>query len=160
MHEKHLAPQQGRTNSPRKLNFEKSARPNLLLNSNCTHSRNNYDRTLKELIKKSEDFAKHSHEKHAAFAQLQSSYDALQEAHTSMEGSLKALRSAHNAQFQLLSRSLAHATYTSEVAGLWRLIEMVEAREAQSKAIVENVKQEWVTINDRVAAGVSRRSVG
>jgi len=52
------------------------------------------------------------------------------------------------------------ATYTSEVAGLWRLIEMVEAREAQSKAIVENVKQEWVIINDRVAAGVSRRSVG
>jgi hypothetical protein len=42
------------------------------------------------------------------------------------------------------------ATYTSEVAGLRRLIEMVEAREAQSKAIVENVEQEWVTVNERV----------
>lgn len=42
------------------------------------------------------------------------------------------------------------ATYTSEVAGLRRLIEMVEAREAQSKAIVENVEQEWATVNDRV----------
>jgi nucleoprotein TPR len=42
------------------------------------------------------------------------------------------------------------ATYTSEVAGLRRLIEMVEAREAQSKAIVENVEQEWATVNERV----------
>jgi nucleoprotein TPR len=39
------------------------------------------------------------------------------------------------------------ATYTSEVAGLRRLIEMVEAREAQSKAIVENVEQEWATVS-------------
>jgi hypothetical protein len=37
---------------------------------------------------------------------------------------------------------------------------MVEAREAQSKAIVENVEQEWVTVNERVVAGVSHRSVG
>ena len=42
------------------------------------------------------------------------------------------------------------ATYTSEAAGLRRLIEMVEAREAQSKAIVENVEQEWATVNERV----------
>ena len=41
------------------------------------------------------------------------------------------------------------ATYTSEVAGLRRLIEMIEAREAQSKAIVENVEQEWATVNER-----------
>jgi len=41
-------------------------------------------------------------------------------------------------------------TYTSEVAGLRRLIEMVEAREAQSKAIVENVEEEWATVNERV----------
>jgi hypothetical protein len=31
----------------------------------------------------------------------------------------------------------------SEVAGLQRLVKMIEAREAQSKAIVENVEQEW-----------------
>lgn len=41
------------------------------------------------------------------------------------------------------------ATYASEVAGLRRLIEMVEAREAQSRAIVENVEQEWATVNER-----------
>jgi len=41
------------------------------------------------------------------------------------------------------------ATYASEVAGLRRLIEMVEAREAQSKAIVENVEQEWAAVNER-----------
>ena len=40
-------------------------------------------------------------------------------------------------------------TYASEVAGLRRLIAMVEAREAQSKAIVENVEQEWATVNER-----------
>jgi nucleoprotein TPR len=41
------------------------------------------------------------------------------------------------------------ATYTSEVTGLRRLIEMIESREAQSKAIVENVEQEWATVNER-----------
>jgi len=41
------------------------------------------------------------------------------------------------------------ATYSNEVAGLRRLVEMVEAREAQSKAIVKNVEQEWATINER-----------
>jgi nucleoprotein TPR len=105
--------------------------------------------------------AKYRHEKHSALAQLQSSYDALQEAHASTEGTLKALRSAHNAQSQQLSQSLARVQdlsgriaeqtrHTSEVAGLRRLIEMVEAREAQSKAIVENVEQEWATVNERV----------
>jgi nucleoprotein TPR len=41
------------------------------------------------------------------------------------------------------------ATYASEAAGLRRLIEMVEAREAQSKDIVENVEQEWAAVNER-----------
>ncbi|KAH9992148.1 hypothetical protein BJV77DRAFT_1067895 [Russula vinacea] len=169
-----------------KLNLENFARPNLLLKCVLSwHSswceinpraqfkldslsqqlqlaKDEADRSSKELTKKSEDFAKYRHEKHAALSQLQSAYDALQESHASTEGTLKALRSAHNAQSQQLSQSLARvqdlsgriaeqdATYTSEVAGLRRLIEMVEAREAQSKAIVENVEQEWATVNDRV----------
>ena len=124
-------------------------------------ARDEADRTSKELMKKSEDFAKYRHEKHTALAQLQSAYDAVQESHASTEGTLKALRNAHNAQSQQLSQSLARvqdlsgriaeqdATYASEVAGLRRLIEMVEAREAQSKAIVENVEQEWATVNER-----------
>jgi hypothetical protein len=37
-----------------------------------------------------------------------------------------------------------------EAAGLRGLTGMVEAREAQSKLIVENVEREWVTINKRV----------
>lgn len=123
-------------------------------------ARDEADRTSKELMKKSEDFAKYRHEKHASLAQLQSAYDAVQESHASTEGTLKALRNAHNAQSQQLSQSLARvqdlsgriaeqdATYASEVAGLRRLIEMVEAREAQSKAIVENVEQEWATVNE------------
>ncbi|KAI9449362.1 hypothetical protein BJY52DRAFT_1215953 [Lactarius psammicola] len=119
------------------------------------------DRTSKELVKKSEDFANYRHEKHAAHAQLQSAYDASQEALASAEGNLKALRNVHNAQSRQLAQSLTRtqdlsarlaeqdATYTSEVAGLRRLIEMVEAREAQSKAIVENVEQEWAAVNER-----------
>lgn len=118
------------------------------------------DRTSKELVKKSEDFANYRHEKHAALAHLQSAHDSLQEAHASTEGTLKALRSAHNAQSRQLAQSLTRvqdlsariaeqdATYASEVAGLRRLIEMVEAREAQSKAIVENVEQEWAAVNE------------
>ncbi|KAH9974884.1 hypothetical protein BGW80DRAFT_1444514 [Lactifluus volemus] len=124
-------------------------------------ARDEADRTSKELTKKSEDFAKYRHEKHAALSQLHSSYDALQEANASTEGTLKALRNAHNAQSQQLSQSIARvqdlsariaeqdATYTSEVTGLRRLIEMIESREAQSKAIVENVEQEWATVNER-----------
>ncbi|KAH9977476.1 hypothetical protein BJV74DRAFT_946992 [Russula compacta] len=124
-------------------------------------ARDEADRSSKELIKKSEDFAKYRHEKYAALVQLQSAYDALQESHASTEGALKSLRSTHNSQTQQLSQALARvqdlsgriaeqdATYASEVAGLRRLIEMVEAREAQSKAIVENVEQEWATVNER-----------
>jgi nucleoprotein TPR len=117
--------------------------------------RDGADRISKELIKKSEDLAQYRHEKRAALAQLESSHDALQEVHVSTEGSLKALRSAHNTQSQQLSQYLARVqdwsgrvaeqdtTYTIEVAGLRRVIEMAEAREAQSKVIVKNVEQEW-----------------
>ncbi|KAH8990434.1 hypothetical protein EDB86DRAFT_3080419 [Lactarius hatsudake] len=119
------------------------------------------DRTSKELAKKSEDFANYRHEKHASHSQLQSAHDALKEAYASTEGTLKALRDAHNVQSRQLTQSLTRqqdlsariaeqdATYASEVAGLRRLIEMVEAREAQSKAIVENVEQEWEAVNER-----------
>src|SRR6266436_5662745 len=125
-------------------------------------ARDEADRTSKELIKKSEDFAKYCHAKHTALAQLWSSYNALQESHASMEGMFKALHSAHNAQTQQLSQSLAcmqdlsgriaeqDATYTSKAAGLQQLIKMIEAREAQSKVIVENIEQEWATINEHV----------
>ena len=119
------------------------------------------DRTSKELVKRSEDFANYRHEKHAALAHLQSAHDALQGAHASTEGTLKALRNSHATQTRQLAQTLTRvqdlsarigeqdATYASEVAGLRRLIEMVEAREAQSKAIVENVEQEWAAVNDR-----------
>lgn len=52
------------------------------------------DRTSKEFIKKPEDIAKYRHEKHAALAQLQYSYDAYKEAHASTEGLLKVIRIA------------------------------------------------------------------
>jgi hypothetical protein len=46
------------------------------------------------------------------------------------------------------------ATYANEVAALRRLVEMVEAREAKSKAIVENVEQEWVSMSVRIAVNL------
>ena len=51
---------------------------------------------------------------------------------------------------QVLSRRIAEqgATYTNIVAELRRLVEMVEACEEQSNAIVKKVEQEWVVVNE------------
>ncbi|KAI0260660.1 hypothetical protein BC834DRAFT_925773 [Gloeopeniophorella convolvens] len=119
------------------------------------------ERTSTELAKKSEDYAKYRHEKHAALAKLQADHDALQETHASAKGTLDALRTAHNAQTHQLTQALARvqdlsariaeqdATYAREVAGLRRLVELVEAREAQSKAIVDGVESEWAAVTER-----------
>jgi nucleoprotein TPR len=85
----------------------------------------------------------------------------LQESYATSEGNLAALRTAYNNQSRQLAQALTRiqeltmrnteqdSTYSNEIAGLRRLIEMVEAREAQSKAIVENVEQEWAAVNER-----------
>lgn len=118
-------------------------------------------RASEELTAKTEDFAKYRRTKHAEFAQLQASHDSLIQTHAATESQLKALQSAHTAQTHQLTQALARvqdltgqlaeqeATYSSEAAGLRRLIEMMEAREAQAKAIVDGIEKEWAGVGDR-----------
>lgn len=71
------------------------------------------------------------------------------------------MQSAHNAQTHQLTQALGQvqdlkgqlaeqeATYSSEAAGLKRLVEMMEEREAQAKQIVESIEKEWAGVGDR-----------
>lgn len=77
------------------------------------------------------------------------------------ESSLKALQSSYTAQSHQLTQALTRiqdltgrlaeqeATYSSEAAGLKRLVEMMEEREAQAKAIVEKIEKEWAGVGER-----------
>ncbi|KAI9059234.1 hypothetical protein FKP32DRAFT_1606262 [Trametes sanguinea] len=113
-------------------------------------ARGEAERTSAELAEKTEDFAKYRRTKHAELTQLQAAYDSLVQTHASTETTLKALQSAHTAQSHQLTQALTRvqdlkgqlaeqeATYSSEAAGLRRLIAMMEEREAQAKAIVDS----------------------
>lgn len=110
---------------------------------------------------KTEEFAKYRRAKQAELAQLQASHDTLQQTHNTKENTLKALQSAHSAQTHQLTQALARvqdltgrlaeqeATYSSEAAGLKRLVAMMEEREAQAKAIVDNIEKEWAGVGDK-----------
>ena len=112
-------------------------------------------------MSKTEEFAKYRRAKQAELSQLQASYDGLQQKYDTTESTLKALQSAHTAQSHQLTQALARvqdltgrlaeqeATYSSEAAGLKRLVAMMEEREAQAKAIVESIEKEWAGVGDR-----------
>ena len=107
-------------------------------------ARGEAERTAAELAAKTEEFAKYRRTKHAELTQLQAAHDSLAQTHASTESTLKALQSAHNAQSHQLTQALTRiqdlkgqlaeqeATYSSEAAGLRRLITMMEDREAQA----------------------------
>lgn len=119
------------------------------------------ERTSNDLIAKSEEYSKYRRTKHAEFAQLQAAHDTLVQTHTSAESTLKSLQSAHSQQSHQLTQALARiqdlngqlaeqeATYSSEAAGLRRLIQMMEEREIQAKSIVENIESEWSSVGER-----------
>ena len=119
------------------------------------------ERASTDLAAKSEEFAKYRRTRHAEFAQLQTAHDSLVQTHAATESSLRTLQSSHTAQSHQLTQALARiqdltgqlaeqeATYSSEAAGLKRLIEMMEEREAHAKAIVENIEKEWADVGDR-----------
>ncbi|THH00176.1 hypothetical protein EW026_g2304 [Hermanssonia centrifuga] len=123
-------------------------------------SKDEAERASAELMTKSEEFAKYRRTKHAEFAQLQSAHDSLIQTHAAAESSLKALQSAHTTQTHQLTQALGRvqtltgrlaeqeATYSSEAAGLKRLVEMMQDREAQAKAIVEDVEKRWADVGD------------
>lgn len=119
------------------------------------------ERTSADLLAKSDEFAKYRRAKHAELVQLQAAHDSLVQTHAATESTLKALQSSYASQSHQLSQALTRiqdltgqlaeqeATYSSEAAGLRRLVEMMEEREAQSKAIVENIEKEWAGVGDR-----------
>ncbi|KAI0647815.1 hypothetical protein C8Q79DRAFT_924901 [Trametes meyenii] len=124
-------------------------------------ARSEAERTAAELATKTEEFAKYRRTKHAELTQLQAAHDSLAQTHTSTESTLKALQSAHNAQSHQLTQALTRiqdlkgqlaeqeATYSSEAAGLRRLISMMEDREAQAKVIVDGLERDFAGIGDK-----------
>ncbi|KAI8994233.1 hypothetical protein BD414DRAFT_506685 [Trametes punicea] len=119
------------------------------------------ERASAELAAKTEEFAKYRRAKHAELTQLQAAHDSLAQTHASTESTLKALQSAHSAQSHQLTQALTRiqdlkgqlaeqeATYSSEAAGLRRLIAMMEEREAQAKAIVDSLEKDFAGVGDR-----------
>ncbi|KAI0357500.1 hypothetical protein OH77DRAFT_1435746 [Trametes cingulata] len=124
-------------------------------------ARTEAERTSAELSAKTEEFAKYRRTKHAELTQLQAAHDSLAQTHASTESTLKALQSAHTAQSHQLTQALTRiqdlkgqlaeqeATYSSEAAGLRRLISMMEEREAQAKAIVDSLERDFAGVGDR-----------
>lgn len=118
-------------------------------------------RTSADFSAKSEEFAKYRRTKHAEFSQLQAAHDSLAQTHAATESSLKALQSSYTSQSHQLTQALTRvqdltgqlaeqeATYSSEAAGLKRLVGMMEEREAQAKAIVDNIEREWAAVGER-----------
>ena len=138
------------------------------MSQQLTLAKEEAERASTELTDKSTEFAKYRHAKHAERAQLQSAHDALVQTHASTESTLKAVQSSHQAQAQQLAQALARvqeltgrlaeqeAAYASEAAGLHRLVEMMEERETQAKAIVDGIEKEWAGVGDRA----ERREAG
>lgn len=124
-------------------------------------ARDESERTSADLTAKTEELTKYRRTKHAEFVQLQATHDSLVQNHAATESSLKQLHSSYTAQSHQLTQALARiqdltgqlaeqeATYSSEAAGLKRLVAMMEDREAQAKAIVENIENEWAGVGDR-----------
>ncbi|KAI0667763.1 hypothetical protein C8Q78DRAFT_1052496 [Trametes maxima] len=124
-------------------------------------ARSEAERTTAELATKTEEFAKYRRTKHAELTQLQAAHDSLAQTHASSESTLKALQSAYNAQSHQLTQALTRiqdlkgqlaeqeATYSSEAAGLRRLILMMEDREEQAKAIVDGLERDFAGVGDK-----------
>ncbi|KAI0758624.1 hypothetical protein BC629DRAFT_1444031 [Irpex lacteus] len=114
-----------------------------------------------ELAAKTDEFANYRRAKHAELTKLQADHDSLDQRFSALESSHKALETSYNSQSHQLTQALTRiqdltgqlaeqkATYSSEAAGLKRLVEMMEDHEAQAKAIVENIEKEWADVGER-----------
>ncbi|KZT67236.1 hypothetical protein DAEQUDRAFT_729270 [Daedalea quercina L-15889] len=124
-------------------------------------SQEHAERMSSDLNAKVEEFATYRRTKHAELAQLQAAHDLLAQTHSGTESQLKALQTASATQTHQLTQALARvqslqgqlaeqeATFSGEASGLRRLVEMMEAREAQAKAIVEGIEQDYAGVNER-----------
>lgn len=119
------------------------------------------ERMTNDLNAKVEEFANYRRTKHAELAQLQGAHDSFAQKANTTESQLKALQAAHAAQSHQLTQALSRVqslqgqlaeqevTFSSEASSLKRLVEMMEAREAQAKAIVEGIEQDYAGISER-----------
>ena len=119
------------------------------------------ERAISELNQKSDEFSRYRKAKHAELAEVQAERDALGQASSTSESSVKALQAANKSLSQQLTQALARvqdltgqlaeqeATYSSEAAGLRRLVVMMEERERHAKEIVDGLERDWAIIGEK-----------
>ncbi|TDL22268.1 hypothetical protein BD410DRAFT_789007 [Rickenella mellea] len=122
------------------------------------------ERLNEELSEKVQEFSTYRREKHTEVAQLQAALDSVTLAQNQTSNTLRNLQSSHAAQERELSQSLQkvqdltgqladqEAKYSSETSNLRRLVQMMEEREAQAKALVEGIEKDWDGLGAKAAA--------
>lgn len=119
------------------------------------------ERATNELNQKSDEFSRYRKAKHAEFVEVQADRDALAQASSTSENSIKAIQAANKSLSQQLAQALTRvqdltgqlaeqeATYSSEAAGLRRLVVMMEERERHAKEIVDGLERDWAIIGEK-----------
>jgi len=119
------------------------------------------ERAINELNQKSDEFSKYRRAKHAELLEVQAERDSLAQSSSASESSTKALQAANKSLSQQLTQALTRvqeltgqlaeqeATYSSEAAGLRRLVVMMEEREQHAKEIVDGLERDWATIGEK-----------
>ncbi|TIA91286.1 hypothetical protein E3P99_01148 [Wallemia hederae] len=108
-----------------------------------------------ELTNKADEFSTYRREKHAELTASQAQVDTLQSQLNSQSTQLSALQSTYNTQATKLSEVLArsaqleaslattHEEYKAEINTQKRVVELLEAREGESRKRVEEVNKEF-----------------
>ena len=119
------------------------------------------ERAINELNQKSDEFSKYRRAKHAELLEVQAERDTLAQSSSTSENSFKALQAANKSLSQQLTQALTRvqdltgqlaeqeATYSSEAAGLRRLVVMMEEREQHAKEIVDGLERDWATVGEK-----------
>ena len=119
------------------------------------------ERAADELNQKSDEFSKYWRSKHADLMHVQAERDALVQSSSTSDNSIKAHQAANKSLSQQLTQAptrvqdptgqLAEqeATYSSEAAGLRRLVVMIEEREQHTKEIVDGLERDWATVGEK-----------
>lgn len=93
--------------------------------------------------------------------QVQAERDALVQSSSTSDNSIRALQAANKSLSQQLTQALTRvqdltgqlaeqeATYSSEAAGLRRLVVMMEEREQHAKEIVDGLERDWATVGEK-----------
>ena len=119
------------------------------------------ERAINELNQKSEEFSKYRRTKHTELLEVQAERDALIQASSTSESSIKALQATNKSLSQQLTQALTRvqdltgqlaeqeATYSSEATGLRRLVAMMEERERHAKEIVDGLERDWAIVGEK-----------